>query len=102
MRKRADWMKPVDDPILEVLDEKGNLQPSTIGEIIGKNGKYIGVRCRELLDHGMVMRYGRGVYSITETGRMYLDGEIDASSLGESEGESENIGNRNGNGDSES
>ncbi len=80
-RSRADWMNPVDDSILEELYETGNLQPAEIADRIQKTRKYVGVRCRELKQYGLVENMGHGTYSITEEGRGYLAGELDASEL---------------------
>jgi hypothetical protein len=89
MRKPGEWMQPAaDDRILEVLAERGNLQPSTISEIIRDNApgleysdQHIGRRCRKLRDYGLLIKYGQGVYSITEEGKAYLAGDLDASTL---------------------
>lgn len=80
-RDRADWMKPVDDEIMEVLEEDGAGTPESLSEEIGKNNDYIGRRCRELVSYGLLERVSRGLYRLTEAGDRYLSGELDASSL---------------------
>lgn len=88
MRKHADWMSHVDERILEFLEEYGNHQPSQIanrlpeiGQDLDYHPKYIGRRCRRLTEHGLTQNLGNGVYSITDVGREYLTGDIDASTL---------------------
>ena len=81
MRKRADWMRPVDDIILELLEEEGQYPPKIIAEKIDRHPKYVGTRCRELRDRGFLKNLGRGLYQITEQGAMYLEGEFDASDV---------------------
>jgi hypothetical protein len=83
MRKRAEWMKPTDDLILELLEEEGQYPPKIIAEKIEKHPKYIGNRCRELRDHGLLRNLGRGLYQITELGEDYLSGDLDVESLDE-------------------
>ncbi|ARS89859.1 hypothetical protein [Natrarchaeobaculum aegyptiacum] len=85
MRKRADWMTRTDDEILEYLDEQGAGTPKAIADAIDRNNQYIGVRCRTLASYGLVEKPSRGFYVITDDGRSYLEGELDASKLTESE-----------------
>ena len=81
-------MQPVDERILEVIREEGNLQPTTIRDKMAEKAtdldytpQHVGYRCRELYEHGLLTRFGRGVYSITDEGKAYLDGELDAGEL---------------------
>lgn len=69
----------LDDRILELLDEEGPKSPSEIesDERFFWSRKHIGQRCRELHEHGLVDRYGRGVYGISEEGQAYLAEELD-------------------------
>lgn len=85
MRKRADWMNPVDDLILEYLEEEGQHSPKILAENLKKHPNYIGARCRLLRDHGLLRNLGRGLYQITEEGKQYLDGDLDAADLEDDE-----------------
>jgi Mn-dependent DtxR family transcriptional regulator len=80
-RDRAEWMAGIHDHILETLHDVGNLQPSEVADRIRKNPSYTGSKCRELARYGLVKNMGSGTYSITEQGREYLAGELDASEL---------------------
>jgi len=80
-RQRADWMNPVDDEIMEILDDTGAATPQLLADNTGKNNNYLGVRCRELEKYGLVMRPSRGVYTLTDLGERYLAGDLDASDL---------------------
>ncbi|MWG34150.1 Lrp/AsnC family transcriptional regulator [Halomarina oriensis] len=80
MRHSAAWMSIWDDRILEYLQENG---PSPVGEIA--ENEYIHVsqptvsrRCQRLAEHGFTARVGNGVYVITERGKSYLAGELNA------------------------
>lgn len=42
-------------------------------------GSYISKRCRKLVKHGLLENLGNGIFTITERGERYLDGEIDTS-----------------------
>lgn len=81
MRKHADWMSIVDERILEFLAEHGPRQPSQIREGLAEhgmeyNGKYLGRKCGELADHGLLQNLGNGIYTVTERGERYLSGEL--------------------------
>lgn len=80
-------MKPTDDLILELLEEEGQYPPKIIAEKIDKHPKYVGTRCRELRDHGLLRNLGRGLYQITDDGERYLVGDLDTAELEEGDGE---------------
>jgi len=82
MREPAEWMNPsTDDAILEALHEKGNQQPVHVAAQIDRHRKYVGERLRELAEYGLVENLGQGLYCITEIGKQYLGGGLDASDL---------------------
>jgi DeoR/GlpR family transcriptional regulator of sugar metabolism len=85
-RKPADWMGPAHDRILEALREDGNLTPRALSREADINRvdirrDYSGDCLRELAKAGLVDQIGRGLYSINEAGKQYLDGDLDASEL---------------------
>lgn len=86
MRKPATWMQPADDRILEFLREFGNHQPAQIARKMNDlaggldyHPNHIGRRCRKLAENGLLVNVGNGVYSITDRGEQYLDGELNIS-----------------------
>lgn len=86
VRQPAEWMRGVDDRILETIRDDGNMTPLALsreGEVsrldIGR--KYAGIRCRKLVDYGLLTRIDRGLYGLADDGRSYLDEELDASTL---------------------
>ncbi|WP_123619203.1 winged helix-turn-helix domain-containing protein [Halorubrum sp. CSM-61] len=82
MRKPADWMQmPTDDRILEVLESGFRFTPAVIAENIDKSRTHVSRRLSELTDYGLVERPKRGYYEITDRGREYLAGEINAEEL---------------------
>lgn len=86
MRQRADWMAPIDDSILEKMRDDGNITPLAIsreGEVerLDIGSAYAGDRLRELSRYGLVERYDRGLYRLTENGMAYLNEKLDASAL---------------------
>lgn len=91
MRKHSEWMTQSDERILEFIDEHGNHPPKAIRDSLAElssgmeyHPNYIQVRCRTLQDHGFLQNVGGGTYSITEVGREFLAGEIDAATIAES------------------
>ena len=82
MRKPADWMQmPTDDRILEVLEGGLRLTPAVIAENIDKSRTHVSRRLSDLTDYGLVEKPKRGYYEITDVGREYLDGELNAGDL---------------------
>lgn len=70
-----------DDRILEYLREEDAATPSEMVKsgFVRYSNTYISQRLAKLAERGLVKKLGRGVYSITERGERYLDGEIDTS-----------------------
>ena len=82
MRKPAEWMQmPTDDRILEALESGLRLTPAVIGENIDRSRQHVTRRLSELTERGFVNKPKRGYYEITEIGRQYLSGDIDAGDL---------------------
>lgn len=86
MRKTADWMAPVDDRILEVIRDEGNMTPLALSREgdtarIDVGRKYAGQRCRELARYGLLTKIEKGLFGFTEAAEAYLNEELDASDL---------------------
>lgn len=83
-------MTELDERILEFLAENGNHQPGIIQDRLDELGadmdysdNYVNIRCRKLRDSGLLVNVGGGVYSITDDGRAFLAGDLDAGTLDE-------------------
>jgi repressor of nif and glnA expression len=86
MRKHGEVVTQADERILEFLDEHGNHRPTPIRDALADNGmeysqNHIGERCRQLADHGLLVNVGGGTYSITNAGRDFLTGDLNAGTL---------------------
>ncbi len=91
MRKRAGWMNKASDPVLEVLAEAGvymtrsavnhNIQIHP-GDQPGRSTVYDAFS--DLEKHGLIEKNeGQATYyRITDKGKAYLEGELDASDVG--------------------
>jgi len=88
MRLSADWMVTADDRILEYLSENETGTPKRMADsgYVRFSRSYITQRCKKLVDYGLLRHFGNGVYVITEEGKQYLEGELDAADL-ESDGD---------------
>lgn len=87
VRQRADWMNPVDERILEAIDQEGNLTPLALEEPFDVTSKsHASDRLSLLTRYGLVERVARGLYRITDDGEAFLEGDLDASSLEPSDG----------------
>jgi predicted transcriptional regulator len=84
MRPRVGWMTRADDYILEFLDETEIVAtPQVIAANIDYSRQYVNQRIRKLAANELVENTGDGLYQITERGRNYLVGDIEADELGE-------------------
>jgi len=86
MRKHAGWMTIADERILEFLHEEDPRQSKQIANELAEKGiefndKYIGRRCLELSEYGLLRNLGNGIYTVTDLGREYLNGELNANEL---------------------
>lgn len=86
VRQRADWMVPVDERILEAMEQEGNLSPLALEEPLDVTSKsHASDRLSLLTRYGLVERFARGLYRITDEGEAFLQGELDASTLEKSD-----------------
>ena len=82
-RKRGDWMRPVDDPILEHMRDEGNLTPQAVSNLGVCTRSHASMRLSALSRAGFVEKVAntQGLYRLTDDGRAYLDEELDAAEL---------------------
>jgi len=81
MRKRADWMVPSDDVILELLRDEVKLTPQAVEDYGGPSAGHVRDRIQQLRAYGLVTRVSRGLYELSPEGQAYLAEELDASEL---------------------
>lgn len=81
VREHADWMRPVDDRILESLRETGNLTPRALEDFGITSKSHASDRLSKMAKYGLVERISRGLYGLTDTGREFLNEEIDGDEL---------------------
>lgn len=85
MRPVVDWMTKSDDVILEWLDNHDIAVPPQVITFNVPSLTYSTTkrRLKELEGHGLVSRYDepQGYVEITEAGRKYLSGELNAEDL---------------------
>ena len=82
MRPRVEWMNQTDDRILELLAESDLiLTPAVIGKNLEYTRNWVSRRIGKLEDASLVEPVDSGYYRITDRGRAYLSGEIDADEL---------------------
>ena len=85
MRPLVSWMTKSDPAILEILQESGlELPPAVISHnVVGVSHPTVKRRLPILKEHGLVEKADekRGYYRITDRGRAYLAGELDADEL---------------------
>jgi len=84
MRPRVDWMTRADDYILEFLADHDIIaSPRVISANIDYTHQYVNERMKPLREHSLVENTGNGLYQITQKGKDYLAGDLDADDLEE-------------------
>lgn len=82
MVERVRWMAPVDYEIMLFFDEHSILiSPRVLGANIDYDRQYVSKRCRTLSNAGLLTAVDTGLYQLTDTGRTYLEGNLDVSEL---------------------
>jgi len=83
VRQRADWMRPIDERIMETMRDEGNLTPQALDNMDVSSRSHASVRLSELATYGLVERPAgtEGLYRLTDDGRAFLNEDLDASSL---------------------
>lgn len=74
---------------MEIIRKEGSGSPTELSEseYIRVSPQHVSRRLSTLADHGLLNHLGNGVYVITEEGKKYLDGELDAEDIEEESGE---------------
>lgn len=76
-RAGGDWMRPMDDRILELFHSNELvLTPAIIAYNLDYSSKEVNRRLSELDAHGFVERVERGKYQLTDVGELYLEGTL--------------------------
>ncbi|GAA1837845.1 hypothetical protein GCM10009682_63260 [Luedemannella flava] len=87
MRPLVSWMTKSDPAILEFFEETGIAMPPAVVSynIVGVSHPTVKRRLPNLVEHGLLEKVDddRGYYQITDHGRAYLEGELDAKDLEE-------------------
>ncbi|WP_308219566.1 winged-helix domain-containing protein [Halorientalis litorea] len=80
MRQSASWMTIWDDRILEIISVEGSGAASELKERdeLDIAHSTISRRLKKLSEHGLLNRLANGVYTLTDEGEAYLEGEYDA------------------------
>ena len=82
MRPRVDWMNQTDDRILELLDESDLiLTPAVMARNLDYTRNWVSRRVGKLESAGLVEPVDSGYYRISDRGRAYLTGDLDADDL---------------------
>ncbi|MFB6197843.1 MAG: ArsR family transcriptional regulator [Halobacteriaceae archaeon] len=77
VRRPREWMRPIDERILELFRSSDLvLPPAIIAYNIDYSTKEVNRRLSELVEHGFVEKVERGKYRMTDMGERYLRGEL--------------------------
>ncbi|AFO56744.1 phage PhiH1 repressor protein [Natrinema sp. J7-2] len=75
-------MAPVDYEIMLFFDEHDiQTSPRVLAANIDYDRQYVSKRCGKLSEAGLLESVTTGLYRLTDTGRAYLNGDLDGSAL---------------------
>lgn len=77
----AEWMDPVDEEVLELMNREEFFTPDQIADQDVCRGPHAAYRCRELTKRGLLTKHAPGMYDITDLGEQFLAGEVDPTEL---------------------
>lgn len=78
----VSWMSPADYEILLFFEEHDIIvSPKILAINIEYDRQYVSKRCNELAENDLLDNPDSGVYQLSEFGRQFLDGKIDAEEL---------------------
>ena len=84
MVERVQWMSPIDYEILLFFEEHDILvTPKVLGSNIDYDRQYTSKRCRELTEKEILRQDESGLYGLSQKGRQFLAGKLDADDLEE-------------------
>ena len=84
MVERVSWMSPVDYEIMLFFQEHPiQVSPKVLAANIEYDRQYLSKRCGRLVEAGLLESVDTGLYQLSESGKAYLDGEVDGSELEE-------------------
>lgn len=82
MRPRVEWMNQTDDRILELLGESNLvLSPAVTAINLDYSRNWVSRRMSKLEDANLIESVDGSYYQITDKGRAYLTGDLDADDL---------------------
>lgn len=81
MVERVEWFSPIHYEILDFFDNHGiYISPRDLAVNIDYTRKYVGNECRTLAEAGL-LENDDGMYRLSDQGRAFLAGEIDADDI---------------------
>lgn len=82
MVERVPWMAPVDYEVMLFFENHDiEASPKVVSANIDYDRQYVSKRMGELAEAGLIETTSAGLYGLTDLGRDYLAGKIDADQL---------------------
>lgn len=82
MRPQVDWMNQTDNRILELLDESDLiLSPAVTAVNLDYSRNWVSRRMSKLENANLIKKENGSYYQITDLGRAYLEGKVEAEEL---------------------
>ncbi|MFC4449812.1 MarR family transcriptional regulator [Halorussus aquaticus] len=82
MVERVRWMSPIDYEILLFFEDHDILvSPKVLAVNIDYDRQYTSKRCRKLTQEGILEQDDSGLYRLSDKGRKFLSGDLDAEEL---------------------
>jgi len=88
MVERVAWMSPIDYHILEFFEQHDiQASPKVVSSNIDYDRVYTGKRLKKLKSAGLFTQSENDLYELSDRGRAFLAGEVNANELNTPEGE---------------
>lgn len=82
MVERVSWFSPIDYEILIFFENHDIIvSPKILSVNIGYDRQYTSKRMNVLADNDLLKKRNSGLYELSKTGRLFLAGNLDPSSL---------------------
>nr|WP_167603407.1 helix-turn-helix domain-containing protein [Halorubrum sodomense] len=79
MVERVSWLSPVDYEVLEFFESHDIVtSPKVLAANIDYDRQYVSKRCQTLLSSGLLEQPEDGLYRLSDLGRDFLAGDVEA------------------------
>ena len=79
MVERISWLSPVHYEVLNFFEAHDiTVSPAVLAANTGYDRQYLSKRCGDLVDAGILAKPNEGLYELSDLGRDFIAGKVDA------------------------